>query len=110
MPLFADNLPFDQEALTVLELHISNKYAKKSRIGKKLIFTIRAVMLDGKVAMRTLHFHNRLNVVTCTLAQRHEDTSQGGLKNSISVCTLTAALAHVLCRRSSPEFYEVLLA
>ena len=32
-----------------MSLHISNIYAKKRGIGKKLILTIRAVMLDEKV-------------------------------------------------------------
>ena len=38
-----------QKTFTVLSLHISNFYAKKRGIGKKLILTIRAVMLDEKV-------------------------------------------------------------
>ena len=35
-----------QKTFTVLSLHVSNNYAKKRGIGKKLILTIRAVMLD----------------------------------------------------------------
>ena len=38
-----------QKTFTVLSLHISDIYAKKRGIGKKLILTIRAVMLDEKV-------------------------------------------------------------
>ena len=38
-----------QKTFTVLSLHISNMNAKKRGIGKKLILTIRAVMLDEKV-------------------------------------------------------------
>ena len=34
-----------QKTLTVLSLHISNIYAKKRRIAKKLILTIRAIMI-----------------------------------------------------------------
>ena len=39
----------DQTTFSVLSLHINNVYAKKRGIGKKLILTIRAVMLDEKV-------------------------------------------------------------
>ena len=38
-----------QKTLAVLSLHISNIYAKKCGIGKKLILTIRAVMLGEHV-------------------------------------------------------------
>ena len=38
-----------QKTFTVLSLHISNIYAKKRGIGKKLILTNRAVLLDEKV-------------------------------------------------------------
>ena len=41
--------PSGQKTFTVLCLHISNSYAKKRGIGKKLILTIRAVTLDEKV-------------------------------------------------------------
>ena len=41
--------PSGQKTFTVMSLHISNNYAKKRGIGKKLILTIRAVMLDEKV-------------------------------------------------------------
>ena len=37
--------------LEVMSLHINNSYAKKRSIGKKLILTIREVMLDEKVDM-----------------------------------------------------------
>ena len=40
--------PNGQQTFTVMSLHISNIYAKKRGIGKKLILTIRAVMLDEK--------------------------------------------------------------
>ena len=39
----------DQKTFQVLSLHISDTYAKKRGKGKKLILTIRAVMLDEKV-------------------------------------------------------------
>ena len=48
MPLFVDNLQAAKKTVTVLSLHISNMYAQKRGIGKKLILTIRAVMLDRK--------------------------------------------------------------
>ena len=38
-----------QKTFTVLSLHVSNIYAKKRCIAKKLILTIRAVMLGGRV-------------------------------------------------------------
>ena len=38
-----------QETFTVLSLHISNIYAKKRRIAKKLILTIRAIMISQQV-------------------------------------------------------------
>ena len=41
--------PSGQKTFTVLTLHLSNIYAKKRAIGKKLILTIGAVMLDEKV-------------------------------------------------------------
>ena len=41
--------PSGQKTFTVLSLHISDIYAKKRGIGKKLILTIREVMLDEKV-------------------------------------------------------------
>ena len=41
--------PSGQKTFTVLSLHINNNYAKKCGIGKKLLLTIRAVMLDEKV-------------------------------------------------------------
>ena len=40
-----------QKTFTVLSLHIINSYAKKRGIRKKLIFPIRAVMLDEKVGL-----------------------------------------------------------
>ena len=41
--------PSGQKTFTVMSLHIDNNYAKKRGIGKKLILTIHAVMLDEKV-------------------------------------------------------------
>ena len=46
--LFVDHLSAAKKTFTVLSLHISNIYAKKRGIGKKLILTIRAVMHDEK--------------------------------------------------------------
>ena len=46
--------PSGRKTFTVLTLHISNIYAKKRAIGKKLILTIRAVMLDEKVVTSTV--------------------------------------------------------
>ena len=40
-----------------MSLHISNIYAKKRGIGKKLILTIRAVMLDEKVDLVASDFN-----------------------------------------------------
>ena len=41
--------PSGPKSFTVMSLHINNSCAKKRGIGKKLILTIRAVMLDEKV-------------------------------------------------------------
>ena len=41
--------PNGNKKIKVLSLHISKFYAKKRGIGKKLILTIRAVMLDKEV-------------------------------------------------------------
>ena len=49
MPLIVDNLSAAKKTFTVLSLHIKNVSAKKRGIGKKLILTIRAVMLDENV-------------------------------------------------------------
>ena len=49
VPFFCDNAPSGQKSLTVISLHINNNYVKKRGIGKKLLLTIRAVMLDEKV-------------------------------------------------------------
>ena len=46
---FRRQLLSGQKTFTVLSLHIINIYDKKRGIGKKLILTIRAVMLDEKV-------------------------------------------------------------
>ena len=49
--------PSGRKTFTVLTLHISNIYAKKRAIGKKLILTIRAVMLDEKVDLVASDFN-----------------------------------------------------
>ena len=49
VPLFGDSLSAAKKTFTVPSLHIGDIYAKKRGIGKKLILTIRAVMLDEKV-------------------------------------------------------------
>ena len=41
--------PHGLPLFTVMSLHINNKWAKKRGIGKKLLLTIRAVMLDEQV-------------------------------------------------------------
>ena len=38
-----------QKTFTVLSLHVSNIYAKKRCIAKKLIFTVRAIMTSQEV-------------------------------------------------------------
>ena len=38
-----------QKCFTVLSLHISNIYAKKKGIAKKLILTLRAIMISQEV-------------------------------------------------------------
>ena len=40
-----------QRYFTVLSLHLSNIYAKKKGIAKKLIFTLRAIMISQEVDM-----------------------------------------------------------
>ena len=42
---------------TVMSLHINNNYAKKRGIDKKLLLTIRAVMLDEHVDFAAGHFN-----------------------------------------------------
>ena len=46
--------PNGQKTFTVVSLHISNIHAKKRGIRKKLVLTIRAVMLDEKVDLVTV--------------------------------------------------------
>ena len=60
-----------QKTFTVLSLHINNVSAKKRGIGKKLILTIRAVMLDENVDLVAGDFNgaawrcdNRNNIST----------------------------------------------
>ena len=48
-PFSATTHPASKKSLTVISLHINNNYVKKRGIGKKLLLTIRAVMLDEKV-------------------------------------------------------------
>ena len=47
-PLFRRQPPSGQQTFTVMSLHINNNDAKRG-IGKKLLLTVRAVMLDEKV-------------------------------------------------------------
>ena len=47
--LFSSTTSQRKKKFTVMSLHINNNYVKKRGIGKKLILTIRAVMLDAKV-------------------------------------------------------------
>ena len=49
--------PSGQKSFTVISLHIRVSYAKKRDIGKKLLLTIRAVMLDEKVDLVAGDFH-----------------------------------------------------
>ena len=49
--------PSGQKTFTVLSLHNKNNYAKKRGIGKKLILTIHAVMLDEKVDLVACDFN-----------------------------------------------------
>ena len=46
-----------QKSFTGMSLHISNNCAKKRGIGKKLLLTIRAVMLEEKVDLVTIDFN-----------------------------------------------------
>ena len=48
-----------QKTFTILSLHISNIYAKKRGIAKKLILTIRAVMLGGRVDLVARDFKKK---------------------------------------------------
>ena len=48
-----------QKSFTGMSSHISNNYAKKRGIGKKLLLTIRAVMLDERVDLVARDFHGR---------------------------------------------------
>ena len=71
MLLFVDTLPAAKKTLTVVSLHISNIYAKKRGIGKKVILSIRAVMLNEKVDLVAGDFNvaawrcdNRNNIST----------------------------------------------
>ena len=46
---FGDNLPAAKKSFTVISVHIHNNCAKKRGIGKKLLLTFRAMMLDEMV-------------------------------------------------------------
>ena len=46
---FGRQPPNGQKTFTVLSLHVSDIHAKKRGTGNKLVLTIRAAMLDGKV-------------------------------------------------------------
>ena len=46
---FDDNRSAAQKTFTIMSLNINNNDAKKRGIGKKLILTIRAVMLEEHV-------------------------------------------------------------
>ena len=56
MLLFADDTLSGQKTFTVLSLHINNMFVKKRGIAKKLILTIRAVMLGGTCRPRCRRF------------------------------------------------------
>ena len=60
-----------QETFTVMSLHISNIYAKKRCIAKKLILTIRAIMIGQHIDLVACDFNgtawrcsNRDNIST----------------------------------------------
>ena len=46
-----------QVTFTVLSLHISNNYAKKKGIAKKLILTIRAIMIGEQIDLVAGYFN-----------------------------------------------------
>ena len=54
--LFLGNRAVVKKSFTVMSLHINNNYAKKRGIGKKLLLTIRAVMLEEHVDLVTGDF------------------------------------------------------
>ena len=83
VPLFRRQPLSGQKTFTVLSLHISNVYVKKRGIGKKLILTIRAVMLDEKVDLVAGDFNraawrcdNRNNISTIEEAFADCDASR----------------------------------
>ena len=57
MPHFVDLLSAGQKTFTVLSLHKSNIYAKKWGIAKKLILTIRAIMIGQHIDLVAGHFY-----------------------------------------------------
>ena len=70
-----------QKTFTVMSLHISDIYAKKRGIGKKLILTIRAVMLDEKVDLVAGDFNGA--------AWRRDDSNNIGIiEEAFAVCAL----------------------
>ena len=68
-----------QTTFTVLSLHISNIYAKKRGIGKKLILTIRAVMLGEKVDLVAGDFNG------CCTGVRQQEQSVPSKKPLLTV-------------------------
>ena len=72
----------DQRTFTVLSLHFTNDYAKKRGIGKKVILTIRAVMLEGGVDLVADDFNG---VALGARQQQQFEHHRGGL------CSLRSA-------------------
>ena len=70
---FRGQPPSGQKTFTVLSLHVSNIYAKKRGIGKKLILTIRAVMLDEKVDVVAGDFNGAAWRCDHSLRRRRDD-------------------------------------
>ena len=54
-----------QEYFTVLSLHISNIYAKKKGIAKKLILTLRAIMISQEVDLVAGDFNGSARLCRC---------------------------------------------
>ena len=67
VPSFGDNLSSAKKSFTVKSLHMNNNYAKKRGIGKKLLLTIRAVMLDEKVDLVAGDFNGAADATTATI-------------------------------------------
>ena len=60
-----------QKFFTVLSQHISNIYAKKKGIAKKLIQTLRAIMISPEVDLVAGDFHGTACVVVAETCLRH---------------------------------------